>query len=320
MNLLIYSSKKTNSTTMKKLLVLLLSFIATTAFAQINTSDSTVQVISYWNLGETQSYAISLQKIQMNGDDTTKNELITYDVDIKVLDSTENSYVIEWYYHNYQSNSTNEIEKKAISVAENLKVEIETDEYGAIRGVRNWEEVSAYIKKGIAQITSNYEMSPQKQELLAQTELKYTTKEAIESNGIDDVLQFHLFHGIKYQKGEVLEVPLKLVNNYNPNKPFDVKSTTSLEEIYPEDAYYILKCTQEVDSKQLANATYEYLKSMYKTIGWQKIKKREISRLSNVTQTVSGIHNTGWVLYSINTVTVEAQGIKDIEKRTIELQ
>ena len=59
---------------------------------------------------------------------------------------------------------------------------------------------------------------------------------------------------------------------------------------------------------------------MYKTIGWQKIKKREISRLSNVTQTVSGIHNTGWVLYSINTVTVEAQGIKDIEKRTIELQ
>ena len=151
--------------------------------------------------------------------------------------------MVEWFYHNYQSNSTNEIVKKTISVAENLKVVIETDALGAVRGVRNWEEVSAYIKKGIAQVTSNYEMSPQKQKILAQIELKYTTKEAIESSAIEDVIQFQLFHGAKYQKGEVLEVPLQLTNNYNPNKPFDAKAIVSLEGIYPEDSYYILQCT-----------------------------------------------------------------------------
>lgn len=54
--------------------------------------------------------------------------------------------------------------------------------------------------------------------------------------------------------------------------------------------------------------------------GGQKINKRDFSSLSNVTITVSSIHDTGWVLYSINTKTVELQGIKNIEKRIIELQ
>ena len=97
---------------MNKLLTIFLTVVATSAFGQINMEDSTAQVISYWSIGDKQSYSMSLQKIKLKGPDTTENVLMTYDVDITVIDSTENSYLVEWYYKNYKTNSTNEIVKK----------------------------------------------------------------------------------------------------------------------------------------------------------------------------------------------------------------
>ena len=68
-----------------------LTVFATSVFGQINMEDSTAQVISYWSIGEKQSYSMSLQKIKLEGTDTTENVLMTYDVDISVIDSTAQS-------------------------------------------------------------------------------------------------------------------------------------------------------------------------------------------------------------------------------------
>jgi hypothetical protein len=131
---------------MNKLFAIVLTVPATTAFGQINMEDSTAQVISYWNIGDKQSYSISLQKIKQKGTDTSENVLMTYDVDITVIDSAENSYLVEWFYKNYKTNSTNEIVKKITALSEDIKVVMETDEFGAIKGVKNWKEVSEYMK------------------------------------------------------------------------------------------------------------------------------------------------------------------------------
>lgn len=69
---------------MNKLFTIIVTAFATTAFGQINMEDSTAQVISYWNIGDKQSYSMSLQKIKLKGADTTENVLLTYEVDVKL--------------------------------------------------------------------------------------------------------------------------------------------------------------------------------------------------------------------------------------------
>lgn len=305
---------------MNKLLTMIMTVFTITVFGQINMADSTAQVISYWNIGDKQSYSMSLQKIKMKGADTTENVLMTYDVDITVIDSTNNSYLVEWFYKNYKTNSTNEIVKKITSLSENIKVLIETNEFGTIKGVQNWKEVSEYMKKSIKPIKDEYKNVPQLEQMFNQIEGMYTTKQGIEAVAIQDAQQFHAFHGGKYLLGEVLEVSLQVPNMYNPNNPIDSKVTLYLDELNSEDNNYIIRSSQEVDSEQLTNVTFDYLKSVAKSMKTPEPKKEDIGQLTNITTTASRIHGTGWLIYSIQTKTVEAPGATNIEERIIELK
>jgi len=305
---------------MNRLFAIILILFATSAFGQINMEDSTAQVISYWNIGDKQSYSMSLQKVKLKGTDTTENVIMTYDVDITVIDSTENSYLVEWFYKNYKTNSTNEIVKKITSLSEDMKVIIETDEFGAIRGVQNWKEVSEYMKKSIQPVREEFKNNPQLEQVFEQMESMYTTKQGIEAAAIQDAQQFHTFHGGKYVLGEIIEAPLQVPNTYDPNNPFDSKITLSLDELNPDDNNFIIRSTQVVDSDQLTNVTYNYLKSMSKSMKTPEPKKEDIGQLTNVTTTASRIHGTGWLIYSIQTKTVEAPGVSNIEERIIEIK
>jgi len=305
---------------MNKLITIILTVFTTAAFGQINVEDSSAQVISYWNIGEKQSYSMSLQNLKLKGADTTENILMTYDVDITVVDSTENSYLVEWFYKNYKTNSTNEIVKKITALSEDIKVIIETDELGAIKGVKNWKEVSDYMKKSMQPVKDEYKNVPQLAQMFNQIESMYTNKEGIEAAAIQDAQQFHTFHGGKYLLGEVSEFPLQVPNMYDQNNPFDSKVTLYLDELNPDDNNFVIRSSQEVDSDQLTDVTYNYLKSMSKSMKIPEPKKEDIGQFTNVTTTASRIHGTGWLIYSIQTKTVEAPGESNIEERIIEIK
>lgn len=304
---------------MNKLFTLILAVIASTTFGQINMADSTAQVIAYWDLGEKQSYSVSLQKIKLREADTTSNTIMTFNVDITVIDSTDSSYLIEWLYHNYNTNSTAEISKKATALAENLKVLIETDEYGVIKGVQNWEEISEYMKKAIQPIKDEAKRAPELEPLVAQLENMYSTKHGIEAGIIQDAQQFLAFHGGNYLLGEVLEFPMEIPNMLDPGNPLNTKVTLYLDELNPDDNNFILRSMVEVDSEQLTSSTLKYLKSISKSTGSPTTTKEEIGQLTNVINTDSRIHGSGWVIYSIQTTVVEGTGGTDIEERIIEI-
>lgn len=288
--------------------------------AQINNEDSTAQVVSYWSIGEKQSYSISLQKIKTKGTDTTSNEILTYDVDITVVDSTKDSYTIEWFYHNYNSNSENEIVRKIASLSNDLKVLIVTDELGVIKEVQNWKEISKYINNSMKKLKNEMPDFPQLDKIFKQITDMYTTKEGIEAASIQDVQQFHSFHGGKYKLNEVLEYSINVPNMYNQNEPFDAKVSLYLDEINSDDGNFIIRSSQEVDSEQLTNVTFDYLANISKSMGTPGPKKEDIGKLTNINTTDSRIHESGWIIYSVNTKTVENSGAKSIEERIIEIK
>lgn len=304
---------------MKKLLVLATLILASVgSYAQIDMSDSTVQVIGYWSKDEKQSYKVSLEKFKIKEADTISRELITYDVDITVKDSTSDSYIVEWFYKNYEVETNNDLVKKLVSLGEEISVILKLNELGTVQEVVNWKEVRDNINKSTKILRKEFKGVPNAEKIIEQAMGIFQSKEAIEANAIKDVQQFYTFHGAKYTLGEELSGQLQLMNNFG-GKPFDADLTVFLDEIDEEDGSSVMRMYQNVNSEQLTDATYAYLAKLG-AMGNQLPPREKFPPLTNEIWTASRIHSgTGWILYSIETKHVKADGTTNVEERIIEM-
>jgi len=306
-----------NPTIMKKLLVFgIIILISSNLFSQISIKDSTVQVIGYWSKYDKQSYDVTYEKYKLKNKDTISRELMKYEVDVKIIDSTANSYSIEWFYKNYSINTENELVRKLTSIADDISVKIKTDEYGAFLEVINWEEVRDYLEKVTEKLKVELKDVPNYKEIIANVMSIYSTKESVEANAIKDALQFYKFHGVKYKLGEELTGKLETSNNYG-GKPFETDVQYSLDEINETDGNSILRSNEIINSEELTDATYNYLKKSG-TFGDKFPARNKFPSLTNETNTASRIHGeTGWIIYSIETKTITAEETTNIEERIL---
>jgi|TARA_B110000259_G_scaffold75741_1_gene88939 hypothetical protein len=309
-----------NPTIMKKLLVFGIIFlISSNLFSQISIKDSTVQVIGYWSKYDKQSYDVTYEKYKVKNKDTISRELMKYEVDVKIIDSTANSYTIEWFYKNYSIDTENELVRKLTSIANDISVKIKTDEYGAFVEVIDWEEVRDYLEKVTEKLKVELKDVPNYKEIIANVMSIYSTKESVEANAIKDALQFYKFHGVKYKLGEELTGKLETSNNFG-GKPFETDVQYSLDEINETDGNSILRSNEIINSEELTNATYNYLKKLG-TFGDKFPPRNKFPSLTNETNTASRIHGeTGWIIYSIETKTVTAEETTNIEERIMEIK
>jgi len=305
---------------MKKFTVLsLLSLFIIPLFAQINMADSSVQVISYWDKGEKQNYAITLEKIKIKGEDTTSKELISYDVEVSVTGATKNSYTVQWDYKNFKTNDKNEFTQELSKINKNMQVIYKTDEMGGFIEVVNWKEIKAYNQKAVAVLKKKFGTAPEIEKMLKQIENTFSSKEAIEAASIKDIQQFHSFHGGKYKLHEEISDKIK-VPNVLTNIPFDADYSLYLDEINETDNNYILRSSQVVDSTQLMDATFQFLGNLAKSMNIKAPTREDIKGLSNEIQLASRIHGSGWVVYSVQTTTVNSDNQSNIEERIIEVK
>lgn len=92
-----------------------------------------------------------------------------------------------------------------------------------------------------------------------------------------------------------------------------------MEEIDEKEDTGILKSWQTVDSKQLTEATYGYLKKTALALGSPGPKREDLPDMTLEDYVGSSIHaSSGWVLYSIYTRTTKGGDVMQIDKRTIE--
>ena len=296
--------------------ILLLSI---NVFSQINMQESAVQVIGYWVKNETQTYKMTFEKYKVNNGDTLKRNLMSYAVDIKIVDSTANSYTIEWFYKDFNIDSENKMARKMASIAEDMSVLIKTDEFGVVQGIVNWEEVRDKMQKGANELKKEMKDIPFGVVIMDQMMAMYSTKESIEANAIKDAHQFYTFHGGKYELGEVVEGRLQRPNNFG-GRPFDVDVTLSLDKINEEDGNSIIRMHQVTDSKQLTDATYGFMEKSG-NLGNDMPQRSSFSDLSSESWTASQIHGpSGWIIYSIETKVTSSDGQLNVEERIIDLQ
>jgi hypothetical protein len=81
-----------------------------------------------------------------------------------------------------------------------------------------------------------------------------------------------------------------------------------------------MRANQEVNPEQLTQATFDYMTKMASTMNVSPPKKEDLNGVKNQTTTASRLHGTGWVVYSIQTTTVNTDSITNIEERIIEIK
>lgn len=306
---------------MKKIKILGLLFLTSIKlFSQIDMADSTVQVIGYWDMDEKYSFNITEEKYQViEFQDTTEREIFSYVVDVTIIDSTENSYTIEWFYRDFNFDSTNEIMQKLAAITDEMKIIIKTDEFGTFLEVVNWKDIRKFIKKGILTLENDYKEIPNMDKVFAQVKDLFSTKESIESAAIPEIQQFYTYHGAKYKLGEELNATMKLPNLYG-GEPFDSDLTVWLDEINPDDNDYIIRMNQNINPEQLADATFNYLSKMSSNLEAPEISRDDFENISNTILTASIIHGTGWIIYSVETKEVRVKNAIQFEERRIDMK
>lgn len=290
------------------------------ANGQINFQDSSVQVISYWDLGEKYEYSVSHQTLKYTDQDTTSNETITYDVDVSVIDSTSKGYTVRWLYKNIKTDSKEPLMQKVIGASEDISIDIELDEMGTILGVVNWEEVRHYMSQGFDTLLTELPDIPEIKDMINRVKAMYSTKESIEASAILDAVQVHNFYGGKYTLNKTVAGTLLTQNLYYPDKPFDTDVSVTLEHFYEEKDRYRIRSINEVNAEQLTETTYNYLTDLFKGLGQEMPPREEFKNVSNTIETVAIIHNTGWVLDTVQWKEVVAEGITNMEIRRIKMK
>lgn len=306
---------------MKNMLLLLIHFApCTLAWAQIYPADSIAQVVSYWKKGDRQSYSVINEEIQIKGQDTTSHEFVTYDVDVLVKKEEKKSYLIEWRYRNLATTSNDLVKSALIRLSENVRTIYKTDENGDYVELVNWKEIKKAIRNTMSRLKKEFvKKAPEVRKIFDNVSSLYESKESIENLSLEDVQQFHHFHGGKYKLGKSIQGTVEMPNAYGGD-PFDAKLTVVLDSFDVENTVIYMRSMLAVDPEQLTNAGYNYMALLLKDTGATIPTKEEVGEFSNEKNTTSIIHDSGWIIES--TVTSVVTGAEHIYKniRTIKLK
>ncbi len=286
-------------------LLSILFSIASIANAQINTADSTVQIISYWDLNESHVYEITQITNSKESDNTAKIDSISMKAKVTVIDSTATSYTVTWEFSDYN------VRESAFSpqlemLLKARKIVYKTNELGVFEDLLNWEEVRdnliARTKESIAIVGGEYdseEFRENMDKVMSSTLQTISTKEYILNKEIEPVQLFHTFIGSAFKLGEIIESEIQTPNNYFPDKPFNAQVTLYLDTIAAEDNYSVIRYDQMVDQEQLTTAARDFIAQMAESMGQEidldeAINERQLEHKSSV---AAAIDNWGWPLY-----------------------
>ena len=239
-----------------------------------------------------------------------------------VIDSTANSYTIEWLYKNCKTNDSRSAMKKLVALCNDIKVIVKTSELGQFQEIVNWKEISEKGKEILNQLKPELANIPGGDKWIDQIASIYSTKEAIESSAYEEIPLFYCYHGMRYKLQEELKGEVKLPNLLG-GEPFDGTMTVWLDDIHPneDENYSVLRTIQSVDEKQLTAAVSKFVGKMGKNMGEEvPLDKVDMKDLKNNVEVGMSIHNSGWPIYGVETKEVSFQGTTAISELSFELQ
>lgn len=298
---------------------ILLFLLSANLFSQINIADSTVQVIAYWDNGEKQDYTVIKTKTKLENGDTISIDSVRYEVELSVVDSTANSYTMQWVYKDVFSDNKNPFIVKTMKTVKGLKVLYKTDERGVYEGILNWEEINQYMQNQYDLFRDLVKNAPDLVEIIDKAQALYANKAVLESSGFKEIKQFHNFYGGAFKLNEIVEAEMEIPTPLS-DKPMQTDVSVILSDIDTENDCYVMESLHTINEEQLADVAFAAAKKIGEGQNIELPKREDFVGFSNETYIFSSIHHWGWILYSESTITITSDNTTNIEECSIELK
>lgn len=214
--------------TMKRIIIIAVAILMAFSSAAQMMPDSTVQIVSYWQVGDKYEYSCerSSKEVDAQGDTTSRDYSMEI-MEFEVVGMTEDTYQLRLTYKDaeYSDEMDQAIHDIMNEIAGNYNVLFSTNRMGALISIDNLQELTTSYKsayeKAAGPITDMVmqSLTPEEREgfdvegLMQQLMASVANPQAIQTAILDDIGRLFFFHGARLQPGETysMEEPLNFI-------------------------------------------------------------------------------------------------------------
>lgn len=256
--------------------LLFLSLLCGTISLYSQTDSTKIAFIAYWSKGDRYDFKVSKIQSTWENDILTKKDSSQYIANFEVLDSTSESYKIQWTYKN---NMVSTFQEKAreyyqdkdavnhiMSKYDTSKIIYETNELGEFIQILNWQQLSSVMKELLDEMEKSLAIkTPEKAKQLKQAMAPliqiYSSKEGIEQIAMKELQYFHFPFGVEYDITTPIEYEQELPSMIGGN-PIIGNAVLTFEEVDFENAYCVLKEEVFLNPEETKRQTTKLLDKM----------------------------------------------------------
>lgn len=182
-------------------------------------SSTKVTTIGYWNIGDKITYQVTKSEVTNKSKATqpAKQAANAYDLEIKVIDSTEHSYELEMRYLKASVEGVDpRLQELMNSFQTAIAIRYQTDEFGVFQKILNTSELQKEFQKNCEefkkQITINRGSEEAKESIAILDELlvEFSKPENIEVLYLGDIMAIHGNYGIELNMNKAVEVDIEI--------------------------------------------------------------------------------------------------------------
>jgi hypothetical protein len=283
------------NTSMNKMLLLIVAVVLTQdLIAQNRYTDSSVTCVAYWGRTDTRKFTFTKIKDKQLSDGSRTKSSISYDVSIKVLDSSATGYKLEWNQGNFSIDGKDNQQNLAVSMLmSGIKFIYNTDDVGSFKELLNWKEVRDFYVNMLKMQLSNTKQDGSAQAALDKMMASLATKESVEALMIREVQLLHSPYGLEYDKaGTMAETELP---NLFGGKPFPATLKLSMASLLPSADAASIIIFQQVDKMKGRDALVSIIQQFAGKSSAAEISEA-IKTIDVSDKTTYSFHlSTGWV-------------------------
>lgn len=281
---------------MKKcLFLLLLGVICLSANAQ--DSDSSVVFKARFLKNEYQRYEVSKTLYTLRRKDTTDLLRIGFKAEVVVSDSLGSAYILKWRLSDYSISTDDSYLRKLVGLAVPVMVSYRISKPGVFEEFITGTSVTSCLEAALPKVLDAFK---DKSDSVSKVEVSkiYALRENLETLMLSFMIQFHQFHGLGYDLGEVVTVPVEITSRFS-TKPLPGIQRKKLTAIDKTNQTATIAYATILDLAGFRQALSENLKTTQET--FKNLQQNEIgSMMLDV--------RTGWPIWSMNQREASANG------------
>lgn len=288
-------------------------------------SPSKVTTIGYWNKNQTASYTVSQTSSSFKGksDKASKSSTSTYEIRLKVVDSTEFTYVFEMVYSKSKMEDAEiPIAKELASLQDGMKIRYQTNELGQFDTILNLPELKTELfdklqksKSMIADGKIDEEMQSMYSMLIDNLIKNLEKLESVEAIFAEDIYSLHGLYGIQLELSKPL--PVEMQYSTLGNIEMSGTGTITLSSINKTGDQCLINETDKPNKEELK----EYLQTLallFMIDEGKKMSMEELQISMNTKKKITMELSTGWMNKIVTTSTVKLTNKKgDRRKVTV---